>query len=94
MCDKNITYDAALNIAVKEVSYRYAIRGVIYLTNHHFTSRLVKPNGAIWYHDGISTGSTCEPDGILHSLPANFLNTWNINGDIGEAVGVLYARVT
>ncbi|KAJ7205355.1 hypothetical protein C8J57DRAFT_1258864 [Mycena rebaudengoi] len=72
----------------------YAIRGVIYLTKQHFTARLVKPNGAIWYHDGILTGSTCEQDGLLHVLPPTFLNACNVEGDIGEAVGVLYARLT
>jgi hypothetical protein len=76
MCDKNIVYDSAINLTVGDVSHRYAIRGIIYLTNHHFTSRLVKPNGALWYHDGILTGSSCEPDGF----PQNFLNTCNIEG--------------
>jgi hypothetical protein len=87
-------YDAVLNIQIKEVAHRYVICGVIHLHDHHFTSRLIKTNGAICYHDGILTGSTCEHDGILHTLPANFLNSCNINGEISEAVGVVYARVS
>jgi hypothetical protein len=93
VCDKNTLYDAAINVQVGPSVHRYSIRGAVYLRANHFTSRLIKPNGSIWYHDGILTGSNCEPDGNLHSLPHNFLNTCNIRGEIGEAVGVLYARI-
>ncbi|KAJ7237791.1 hypothetical protein C8J57DRAFT_1439129 [Mycena rebaudengoi] len=92
--DNNITYDTAINSLVGNSNHRYAIRGGIYLTKQHFTARLVKLNGALWYHDGILTGSTCEQDGLLHVLPPTFFNTCNVEGDIGEAVGVLYARLT
>jgi hypothetical protein len=78
--DNNVTYDAAINLPVGNSAHRYAIRGVIYLAKQHFTARLVKPNGALWYHDGILTGSTCKQDGLLHLLAPTFWIhvTWTV----------------
>jgi hypothetical protein len=85
MCDKNITYDAALNIAVKKVSYQYAIRGVIYLSDQSSfyllpckEFQLVPVANPVVYYTRYQQIS---------------LILCNINGDIGEAVGVFYARV-
>ncbi|KAJ7286585.1 hypothetical protein C8J57DRAFT_1216742 [Mycena rebaudengoi] len=39
------------------ITHRYAIRGVVYLRDNHFTSRVIKSNGAVWYHDGVLTGN-------------------------------------
>jgi hypothetical protein len=66
--------------------------GVVYLGDEHFTCRVVKPNGTLWYHDGILTGSTARYDGLLHALPPPFISSCNIDGDIKETVGVLYVR--
>ncbi|KAJ7831954.1 hypothetical protein B0H14DRAFT_2162560, partial [Mycena olivaceomarginata] len=52
-----------------DIRLRYALRGIIYAGENHFTSRIIKENGAIWYHDGIATGRKCQYDGQLHSLP-------------------------
>jgi hypothetical protein len=94
MCDEAVIYDTALNIPIAGTTHRYTIRGVVYLRDSHFTSRIIKPNGAVWYHDGILTGATCEQDGVIHALPQEFLNSCNIHGDVSMAVGVLYARAT
>lgn len=48
--------------------------GVIYLGGQHFTCRLVRFNGSIWYHDGITTGNRCLFEG-------------NITATLGEAHG-------
>jgi hypothetical protein len=37
----------ANSLPVGDVGHGYAIRGAIYLTDHHFTSSLVKSNGAV-----------------------------------------------
>ncbi|KAJ7310828.1 hypothetical protein DFH08DRAFT_667300, partial [Mycena albidolilacea] len=44
---------------------RYALRGVIYSGENHFTARVIKDNGAVWYHDGIETGSTTIAEGSI-----------------------------
>ena len=44
------------------------LRGIVYHGNNHFTSRIISSEGHIWFHDGMSTGSTCEDDGYLHTM--------------------------
>jgi hypothetical protein len=38
----------------------YKLRGLIYWGNFHFVSRIVDKSGQVWFHDGISTRSSCE----------------------------------
>ncbi|KAJ7855105.1 hypothetical protein B0H13DRAFT_1903285 [Mycena leptocephala] len=54
-CASNIVVDAALHLTAGDIRQRYALRGVIYSGCNHFTSGIIKENGVIWYHDGIST---------------------------------------
>jgi hypothetical protein len=89
VCDEEVIYNTALNIPIAGITHQYTISGVVSLKNNHFTSRILKPNGAVGYHDGILTGATCGQDGELHALPERFLNTCNIGGDVSKAVGVL-----
>ncbi|KAJ7106599.1 hypothetical protein C8R44DRAFT_563729, partial [Mycena epipterygia] len=55
LSDTDILIDSALNLKVGDFRQRYALRGVIYGGENHFTSRIIKPNGEMWYHDGIET---------------------------------------
>ncbi|KAJ7204548.1 hypothetical protein C8J57DRAFT_1045330 [Mycena rebaudengoi] len=34
----------------------------------HFTSVLLDRHGSMWYHDGITTGSFCTPNGQISDL--------------------------
>lgn len=45
----------------------YRLIGLIYHGGNHFTSRIIEPDGKIWYHDGITTGRNCEEKGVLHN---------------------------
>jgi hypothetical protein len=84
--------DAALHLFKDDVRYRYNLRGVVYHGKFHFTSRLIKPNGQVWYHDGILTGSKCMQDGILGALPPDYLNTCTDTDNVTRvAVGAIYA---
>jgi hypothetical protein len=49
------------------------LRGIIYHGENHFTSRIISSEGHIWYHDGITTGSTCNSDGHLKTTTDNLL---------------------
>jgi hypothetical protein len=91
--DPMIKFDPALNISVGGMGVRYVLRSVIYVGNHHFTSRIIKENGDVWYHDGIETKSTSIAEGNIHSLDPAFLNTCVRHGDVQDACGVLYAIV-
>ncbi|KAJ7823110.1 hypothetical protein B0H13DRAFT_1659253 [Mycena leptocephala] len=44
------------------------LRGIIYGGQGHFTSRFVDVHGYMWFHDGITTGSTCLPEANLLSV--------------------------
>jgi hypothetical protein len=43
------------------------LRGIVYHGDSHFTSRIISPEGNIWFHDGMTTGGTCETDGHLET---------------------------
>ena len=51
-----LTLDPVVWILCDNSRIRYALRGVIYFDNEHFTERVVTSTGMIWYHDGIFTG--------------------------------------
>ncbi|KAJ7187209.1 hypothetical protein C8R46DRAFT_880338 [Mycena filopes] len=38
---------------------RLRLRGIIYGGQGHFTCRFIQSDGTIWFHDGITTGSSC-----------------------------------
>ena len=38
----------------------FNLRGLIYWGNFHFVSRIVDKSGQVWFHDGITTGASCE----------------------------------
>jgi hypothetical protein len=65
------------------------LRGIVYHGENHFTSRIISPEGNIWFHDGISTGSTCEIDGHLKTTTDRAL--YECKGN--ELVMAIYAQV-
>ncbi|KAJ7922068.1 hypothetical protein B0H13DRAFT_2412795 [Mycena leptocephala] len=92
LSDGKILIDPAVTLNVGETKVRYTIRGVIYNGDSHFTCRIIKPNGSVWYHDGIETGKSSEAEGSIHTLDIRFLNS-SIRGDVIKKVaGVIYAR--
>ncbi|KAF8326169.1 hypothetical protein F5887DRAFT_882089 [Amanita rubescens] len=44
------------------------LRGIIYFSNYHFTSRIVYENGMTWFHDGITTGDEPIYDGMINTI--------------------------
>lgn len=91
LSDTTILIDPAINLLIGETRQRYALRGIIYGGENHFTSRIVRPNGEMWYHDGIETGHTTVNEGSIHSLEADYLNTCD-RGEVGRtAIGVIYS---
>ncbi|KAJ7878726.1 hypothetical protein B0H13DRAFT_1631019, partial [Mycena leptocephala] len=47
--------------------------GIMYGGQNHFTCRFVDRQGEIWFHDGITTGSTCNPEVNIATV-TNLLN--------------------
>ena len=81
-----------LELTINNTIRHLRLRGIIYVGQFHFTSRLFKENGSIWYHDGQTTGRSCTFEGYLQNLE----NT-NSLLEAGEgflkkmAVSVIYA---
>lgn len=43
----------------------YRLRGLIYFGEFHFVSRIIDRSGQVWFHDGMTTGSSCQWEGII-----------------------------
>ncbi|EPS92925.1 hypothetical protein FOMPIDRAFT_1137118 [Fomitopsis schrenkii] len=54
---KNIT------VPTSQGQVDYQLVGVIYYGGHHFTCRIITPDGHIWMNDGRTMGGKCEYDG-------------------------------
>jgi hypothetical protein len=65
------------------------VRGLIYHGDFHFTSRIVGTDGIVWYHDGMTTGSTCKNEGGFDE----FSNKDIMNSEGKVLTMVVYARV-
>jgi hypothetical protein len=50
--------DPVLHIDAGGLHRRYTLRGVIYFSGEHFTSRVITRSGMVWFHDGIFTGGS------------------------------------
>ncbi|KAJ7189867.1 hypothetical protein B0H12DRAFT_1040062 [Mycena haematopus] len=71
---------------------KYFIRGVIYHGDLHFTCRIIRANGDVWYHDGIETAQYVEPEGNVYNKPPAFLRK-SVRPDITrKAICAFYAR--
>ena len=71
------------------------IKGIIYLGDEHFTSRLIDKEGTVWYHDGITTKSRCLAEiNINHLTDIRWLKTVDRDGDFGikKAAFVIYIK--
>jgi hypothetical protein len=44
------------------------IRGLIYHGDFHFTSHIIGTDGMVWYHDGITTKSSCGNEGDFNTF--------------------------
>ncbi|KAJ7043000.1 hypothetical protein C8F04DRAFT_945047 [Mycena alexandri] len=86
--DPQLVIDPILHFDKEDVLTCMKLRGIIYGGHGHFTSRYISQNGAIWYHDGVTTGRRCTLEGnITH------LNDMRVLGSCREdrALAVIYA---
>ena len=65
------------------------VRGLIYHGDFHFTSRIIGTDGIVWYHDGMTTESSCENEGDFDKLSSR--NLLKCKGK--KLILVVYARV-
>jgi len=63
--------------------------GMVYYGSEHFTARVINKAGNMWFHDGISTGPQCLPEGPFAS--STYQNLWFNNGY--EVSAVIYSSL-
>jgi len=86
---RNIKISKTLKFLQDGESIVLKVRGLIYHGNFHFTSRIIGTDGIVWYHDGITTGSTCENEGDFDK----FSNQKIMTSKGKSLTMVVYARV-
>jgi hypothetical protein len=54
-----------------------SFRGIIYHGNNHFCSRIISPDGTIWYNDGMTTEKNSVKNGHLLTMSQEKLKFCN-----------------
>ena len=65
------------------------VRGLIYHGDFHFTSCIIGTDGIVWYHDGMTTRSSCANEGDFNKMSSR--NLLKCKGK--KLILVVYARV-
>jgi hypothetical protein len=53
------------------------LKGIVYYSENHFTSRIIDTNSNVWFHDGMATGTQCINEGPLSTISGENLNKYN-----------------
>ena len=70
------------------IQYLFKLKGVIYFSQNHFTSRIITRNGQIWFHDGMTLQHSMRYEGLLDTeLCPNIFYSNN-----GNAVLAIYTQ--
>jgi hypothetical protein len=86
---KNIKLSKTLKFEQEGETVVLDVRGLIYHGDFHFTSRIIGTNGNIWYHDGMTTRSSCENERDFDKFSSR--NLLKCRGK--KLILVVYARV-
>lgn len=61
------TINLRINLRSQDASCIYQLCGLIYFGGGHFTSRIIRADGQIWFHDGIISGRATVYHGSIHT---------------------------
>ena len=61
----NLEIDKSFLISKNGTQYFFKLRGVIYFSQNHFTSRIITQSGQIWFHDGMILQHSMRYEGLL-----------------------------
>ena len=70
---KNIKVSKTLKFEQEGETVVLHVRGLIYHGDFHFTSCIIGTDGIVWYHDGLTTGGSCESKGDFDKLSSRNL---------------------
>jgi len=68
------------------------VRGLIYHGDFQFTSHIIGTDGIVWYHDGVTAGSSCEIEGDLTSSLSKIVEVQKETTDFGSVCESLIMR--
>jgi hypothetical protein len=71
-----------------EIHYLFKLKGVIYFSQNHFTSRIITQSGQIWFHDGMTLQHSMRYEGLLNTELCP--NIFYSNG--GNAILAIYTQ--
>ena len=86
---RNIKVSKTLKFEQEGETVVLDVRGLIYHGDFHFTSRIIGNDGMVWYHDGMTTGSSCENEGDFDKFSSRKL----LKCKGKKLILVVYARV-
>ena len=86
---RNIKLSKTLKFEQEGETVVLNVRGIIYHRDIHFTSRIIATDGIVWYHDGMTTRSSCENEGHFDKFSSR--NLFKCKGK--KLILVVYARV-
>jgi hypothetical protein len=69
--------DVKISQKIKFAGKSLCLRGVVYYGNHHYTSRIIDEDRNVWFHDGISTGSSSQSHGSAAKVKSQYFNKCN-----------------
>jgi len=52
----------------------FRLRGIVYHGEYHYTARVISVNQNVWFHDGMNTGNSTLPQGLLDKSFMSELN--------------------
>ena len=86
---RNIKVSKTLKFEQEGETVVLDVKGLIYHGDFHFTSRIIGTDSIVWYHDGMTTGSSCENEGDFDKFSSK--NLLKCKGK--KLILVVYARV-
>ena len=85
---RNIKLSKTLKFEQEGETVVLDVKGLIYHGDFHFTSRIIETDDIVWYHDGMTTRSSCENEGDFDKFSSR-----NLLKCKGKKLIVVYARV-
>ena len=68
--DHTTTVDMLLSVKLRTGSVlKYKLAGIVYFGDTHFVACVIRQDGQIWFHDGITTGRSLIYEGSIASRP-------------------------
>ncbi|KAF8973570.1 hypothetical protein BDZ97DRAFT_1648442 [Flammula alnicola] len=86
--------DHELEYETDNFEIQFKLAGVIYGGQNHFVCRVVDAAGAVWYHDGITTGGSCVRECKLADIVGDpsWLRSVERGGQTKHALYAIYIR--